>query len=62
MPWFSLHSWSRCRRGALCALALLAAFVSAVAASSDRELLRAELARAQPARAELAHARPQPPR
>lgn len=53
MPWFSLHSWSRCRRGALCALALQAAFVSAVAASSDRELLRAELARA-----ELAHAQP----
>jgi len=53
MPWFSLHSWSRCRRGALCALALQAAFVSAVAASSDRGLLRAELARA-----ELAHAQP----
>ncbi|BAV96664.1 hypothetical protein [Lysobacter enzymogenes] len=53
MPWFLLHSWSRCRRGALCALALQAAFVSAVASSSDRELLRAELARA-----ELAHAQP----
>jgi hypothetical protein len=53
MPWFSLHSWSRCRRRALCALALQAAFVSAVAASSDRDLLRAELARA-----ELAHAQP----
>ena len=52
-PWFLLHSWSRCRRGALCALALQAAFVSAVASSSDRELLRAELARA-----ELAHAQP----
>jgi len=57
MPWFSLHSWSRCRRGALCALALQAAFVSAVAASSDRELLRAELLRAGSAGATLAHSR-----
>ncbi len=55
MPWFSLHSWSRCRRGALCALALQAAFVSAVAASADRDLLRAQLARVERAPALKPH-------
>ncbi|QWP78733.1 hypothetical protein J5226_10190 [Lysobacter sp. K5869] len=48
MPWFCLRSWTRCRRGLWCALALQTALVSAVAVSSDRDLLRAELSRAQP--------------
>ncbi|MFK3646922.1 hypothetical protein ACI2IY_00600 [Lysobacter enzymogenes] len=47
MSWFSLRPWPRCRCGLWCALALQAARVSAVAVSSDRELLRAGLLRAR---------------
>lgn len=50
MPWFSHRPWARCWRGLLCALALQAALLSAVAVSAGRESLRAELLRAQPQR------------